>query len=103
MLSKRCVLGRLTGPDLYLHICLLPPEILFHIFSIYQEDHHVLLSSCAALGSLARTCKTFKEPALDILWQELDGLEPLVSRPVACLPAGVSDKNTRGTLVSEIF
>ncbi|KAG1848615.1 hypothetical protein C8R48DRAFT_614777, partial [Suillus tomentosus] len=31
---------------------------------------------------LARTCKTFNEPALDTLWQDLDGLEPLLS----CMP-----------------
>ncbi|KAG2345497.1 hypothetical protein BDR05DRAFT_960390, partial [Suillus weaverae] len=80
-----------------MHICLLPPEILLHIFAIYQEDYG-LLGSRATLASLARTCKTFKEPALDILWQDLDGLEPLLSCLVAYLPEGVSDKNTRGTL-----
>lgn len=83
-----------------MHICLLPPEILLQVFAIYQEDYR---GSRATLASLARTCKTFKEPALDILWQELDELEPILSCLAACLPAGVIDKNTRGTLVSEIF
>jgi hypothetical protein len=83
-----------------MHICLLPPEILLRVFAIYQEDFH---GSRATLAFLARTCQTFKEPALDILWQDLDGLEPILSCLVACLPAGVSDKNTRGKLVSEIF
>ncbi|KAG1808278.1 uncharacterized protein BJ212DRAFT_1485214 [Suillus subaureus] len=80
-----------------MHICLLPPEILLHIFAIYQEDYGPL-SSRATLASLARTCKIFKEPALDILWKDIDGLEPLISCLVACLPKGISDKNTRGTL-----
>ncbi|KAG1765313.1 hypothetical protein EDD22DRAFT_800785 [Suillus occidentalis] len=78
-----------------MHICLLPPEILLHVFAIYQEDSR---GSRATLASLARTCKTFKEPALDILWQALDELDPILSCLVACLPAGVSGKNTRGTL-----
>ncbi|KAG2036104.1 hypothetical protein BDR03DRAFT_960788 [Suillus americanus] len=80
-----------------MHVCLLPPEILLHIFAIYQEDYGPL-SSRATLASLARTCKTFKEPALDILWKDIDGLEPLISCLIACLPEGVSDKNTGGML-----
>ncbi|KAG1808214.1 uncharacterized protein BJ212DRAFT_1281054 [Suillus subaureus] len=36
--------------------------------------------------TLARTCRTFKEPALDILWENIDGFEPLIS----CLPEGVA-------------
>ena len=34
------------------------------------------------LAALARTCRTFKEPALDMIWGELDDLTPLVR----CLP-----------------
>jgi len=34
--------------------------------------------------SLARTCRAFKEPALDILWASLEDLSPLVR----CLPEG---------------
>jgi hypothetical protein len=32
--------------------------------------------------ALALTCKSFTEPALDFLWRELDGLDPLIR----CLP-----------------
>lgn len=39
---------------------------------------------CEFLGSstlahLARTCRTFKEPALDVLWKVLPELYPLVN------------------------
>ncbi|KIJ59274.1 hypothetical protein HYDPIDRAFT_33344 [Hydnomerulius pinastri MD-312] len=30
------------------------------------------------LASLARTCKAFHEPALDVLWMKLDSLDPLI-------------------------
>ncbi|KAF8551114.1 hypothetical protein OG21DRAFT_1418505, partial [Imleria badia] len=30
------------------------------------------------LGSLARTCRTLSEPALDALWMRLDSLDPLI-------------------------
>lgn len=30
------------------------------------------------LAALARTCKTFYEPAMDLLWSDMDGLEPLL-------------------------
>ena len=32
-----------------------------------------------SLARLARTCKAFKEPALDILWRDLDNFIPLVT------------------------
>jgi hypothetical protein len=34
------------------------------------------------LLALALTCKSFTGPALDLLWRELDGLDPLIR----CLP-----------------
>ena len=30
------------------------------------------------LASLARTCRTFSAPALDLLWMRLDSLDPLI-------------------------
>ncbi|KAG1742835.1 hypothetical protein EDB19DRAFT_1700610 [Suillus lakei] len=82
-----------------MHICLLPPEILLHIFVIYQHYGPMYtMSSRVTLASLARTCKTFKEPALDILWKDLNELKPLISCLVACLPEGVSNTNARGVL-----
>ena len=38
------------------------------------------LSTIRALASLARTCRAFKEPALDILWRHIPDLFILVSR-----------------------
>lgn len=33
-----------------------------------------------SLSRIARTCKAFCEPALDMLWKELDSLLPLLSQ-----------------------
>jgi hypothetical protein len=30
------------------------------------------------LASLARTCRAFEGPALDVLWREIEGLRPLL-------------------------
>ncbi|KAG1857392.1 hypothetical protein DFJ58DRAFT_330906 [Suillus subalutaceus] len=49
--------------------------------------------SRAQLAVLARTCRKFKEPALDILWGRICGFKPLIS----CLPEGVSNRD-RGKL-----
>lgn len=32
-----------------------------------------------SLSRLARTCKAFKEPALNVLWRDLDSLNPLLA------------------------
>ncbi|OAX35290.1 hypothetical protein K503DRAFT_669045, partial [Rhizopogon vinicolor AM-OR11-026] len=37
------------------------------------------------IATLARTCRTFKEPALDVLWENISGIKPLIS----FLPEGV--------------
>ena len=45
--------------------------------------------STAALAALARTCRTFKEPALNVLWCELIDLTPLPRcLPEACCVTG---------------
>ncbi|KAF8441727.1 hypothetical protein L210DRAFT_441019 [Boletus edulis BED1] len=49
-------------------------EILLNVFGHCD--------SRADLPSLARTCRAFKEPALDVLWEELPSLSPLTR----CLP-----------------
>ncbi|KAG1757130.1 hypothetical protein EDB19DRAFT_1900678 [Suillus lakei] len=71
-----------------MHICLLPAEILLHIFAIYK-NHNIVYR--ATLAALARICRTFKEPALDILWEDVDGFKPLIS----CLLEGVITKERR--------
>ncbi|KAF8557610.1 hypothetical protein OG21DRAFT_1406867 [Imleria badia] len=56
-----------------MHHALEIQEILLNIFGHCHPGD---------LPSPARTCRTFKEPALDVLWEELDDLSPLVR----CLP-----------------
>ena len=53
-------------------------EILLKIF-LYCHLNNMRRSD---LPALARTCRTFKEPALDVLWEELIHLSPLAQ----CLP-----------------
>lgn len=77
-----------------MNICLLPTEILLHIFAIYRDSGSV--RSCATLAALAGTCKKFKEPALDILWKDITGFKPLIS----CMPAGII-KEKQGKMVSQ--
>ncbi|KAF8441660.1 hypothetical protein L210DRAFT_3644914 [Boletus edulis BED1] len=58
-----------------MHHALQIQEILLNIFGhCYHFDRDV--------AALARTCRAFKEPALDVLWEELIELSPLVR----CVP-----------------
>ena len=61
-------------------------EILFNVFGhcYYTNPSQAVerSRSTADLAALARTCRTFKEPALDVLWSELIDLSPLAF----CLP-----------------
>ena len=56
-------------------------EILLNIF--HHCDRKLDLTSTflereiSHLAVLARTCRAFKEPALDVLWEELSDLSPL--------------------------
>ncbi|KAG9312052.1 hypothetical protein JVU11DRAFT_7333 [Chiua virens] len=56
-----------------MHLVLCLEEILLNIFGHCHDS---------SLVKLARTCRTFKEPALDVLWNALIDLTPLVR----CLP-----------------
>ncbi|KAL4069200.1 hypothetical protein J3A83DRAFT_3500126 [Scleroderma citrinum] len=72
--------------DTGMHRALLVVEIIRLIFSFvfHNKCHH----SCTCVGSqsayrtlayLARTCRAFHEPAIDLLWMNLDsGLDPLI-------------------------
>lgn len=77
-----------------MHHALHIQEILLNIFGhcCPPEPHWTAhrYHSTAVLAALARTCRTFKEPALDALWSELVDLTPLPQCvPEAC---GVSGK-----------
>lgn len=70
-----------------MHHALYLEEILLNVFSrcspprsVHQQGH--MRRYTADLVALARTCQTFKEPALDVLWMELVDLSPLAR----CLP-----------------
>lgn len=66
-----------------MHPCLLVTEILLHIIGFLEtsSEHH---STChkGDLARLARTCRAFMDPALDVLWRTQCTLGPLVK----CLP-----------------
>ncbi|KAG0701084.1 hypothetical protein DFH29DRAFT_1069845 [Suillus ampliporus] len=74
-----------------MHVCLLPTEILLEIFAVYENCGPI---PRATLAALARTCRTFKEPALNTLWRHINGFQPLIS----CLPGCVSSRDARGKL-----
>ena len=71
-------------------------EILSNIFSHYDPYPWTAAgrNDLRLLAALARTCRTFKEPALDMLWQNLRDLSPLAQ----CLPEA-SHEVHRGNLV----
>ena len=81
-----------------MHRCLFIYELVHEIFE------YAGATSLAPLASLARTCTHFREPALDILWRELDDFSPLVK----CMPTIVWREETLGddsstvTLVSRL-
>ncbi|KAG5637508.1 hypothetical protein H0H81_004334 [Sphagnurus paluster] len=60
-----------------MHRCLLIPEIVSMICQ--QCDY----PSRPTLAALARTCQLFSEPALQCLWEEVEGLAHLIR----CMPA----------------
>lgn len=57
-----------------MHKALLIDEIARHIFSFSTDGNNVHTSLCHA----ARTCKTWKDPALDALWSQLFCAAPLI-------------------------
>jgi hypothetical protein len=82
-----------------MHACLLPVETLLNIFAIIHHEEYNSLNSYPTLAALARTCRTFKEPALDTLWKHIHGFEPLIS----CFLEGVCNRDVQGNLMSMIF
>ncbi|KAF7351887.1 hypothetical protein MVEN_01150400 [Mycena venus] len=65
-----------------MHPALAISEILYLIFSHFSHRD----DSCV-LSILARICKTFRDPALDLLWANQDGLVNLL----LCMPQDVFD------------
>ncbi|KAG1784413.1 glycoside hydrolase superfamily [Suillus plorans] len=67
-------LPRLHG--LVMHQALLVHEVLLEIFAYVPYTETPLTQKL--LSALARTCKIFYEPAMDLLWTKIYGLEPLL-------------------------
>jgi F-box-like len=67
-----------------MHHCLIISEILLKIFDFLYDD-----DPCrrAPLARLALTCRTFHDPASELLWSYLPSLHPLVK----CLPVRVRE------------
>ncbi|KAH7908726.1 hypothetical protein BJ138DRAFT_1068295 [Hygrophoropsis aurantiaca] len=63
-----------------MHVCLYIPEILSNIFQNITHSKNRLDKT--TLASLARTSRVFQESALDILYSNITGLNPLVK----CMP-----------------
>ncbi|KIJ62024.1 hypothetical protein HYDPIDRAFT_30843 [Hydnomerulius pinastri MD-312] len=80
-----------------MHRALLLPELLRYLFSYFEEldrDNWPMVPtpSRKALAALARTCRAFQDPALDVLWAELNEPNPLVK----CMPSKLWPSIYRG-------
>ena len=56
------------------HRCLLVPELFTLVCEGLTHDYE----RSVTLASLARTCRAFEGPALDILWRNIEGLHPIL-------------------------
>ncbi|KAG1872834.1 hypothetical protein C8R48DRAFT_695770 [Suillus tomentosus] len=62
-----------------MHQALLVPEVILEIFAYVNIIPSTETTSTQKLlAALARTCKIFYEPAMDLLWTEIHELEPLL-------------------------
>lgn len=59
------------------HRALLVPDVLLVIFEHVNHEKSSRWSR-KSLAALASTCKAFHEPAMDLLWANMDGIEPLL-------------------------
>ena len=80
--------------------CLEIPEILIHILEHIYVSH----KGRSALAKLARTCKLFSGPALDVLWRIQTSLLPLImTLPRELLNFAPSDQMAVATFVRVPF
>jgi len=69
-----------------MHPVLNIPEILYKIFKLLLDDETISQKDALAgvayppqtLPGIARTCKAFLEPALDVIWHSVPTLAPLL-------------------------
>ena len=73
-----------------MHHCLEINEVLRHIYTYIDDD--------TTLSALSRTCRTFSEPATDLIWETLSNLLPILAQ----LPCAKRSKNFEWYTVSMI-
>ncbi len=73
-----------------LHPALLISEVQGLIFN------GLSVKTCA---KLARTCKPFYEQAMNIVWEDIAGLAPLVN----CMPSDLLEQSSSGDTVSLVY
>ncbi|KAI6045334.1 hypothetical protein EDC04DRAFT_141551 [Pisolithus marmoratus] len=78
-----------------MHPCLLITEILHHIIGFLESgtDSHSTYRN-GDIARLARTCRAFKDPALDVLWRRQCALGPLLK----CLPGHLWTRDASDTI-----
>jgi len=72
-----------------MHHALLMPDIQAHLFAAIKGDEQTCQRT---LATLARTCSSLSEAALDALWSNLDGLRPLAQCIYAANTPPLSDE-----------
>ena len=53
-------------------------HLIFERTDLMARVAYALRPDPASLAAMARTCESLYEPAMDVLWGELDGLEPML-------------------------
>lgn len=89
-----------------MHPCLLFPGIYAHILEFVNlqfpnddpmHGYHQFCESNPTLASLARTCKAFLEPTLDVLWRTQRSLGPIIKTlPDSALGEELIELSNRG-------
>ncbi|KAI6007662.1 hypothetical protein F5J12DRAFT_829713 [Pisolithus orientalis] len=59
-----------------MHLCLCVDDILRLVFRCIEDR--------STLCALARICRTFKEPAVDLIWETLTAVEPILQASPFC-------------------
>ncbi|KIJ65160.1 hypothetical protein HYDPIDRAFT_27882 [Hydnomerulius pinastri MD-312] len=83
-----------------MHRALQIPEVLQNILSLFRVRGSTIHANRGldnkTLAALSRTCRTFQNPALDVLWADLAYIDPLV----LCLPEDLyltEDRSLQGS------
>ncbi|KIJ62009.1 hypothetical protein HYDPIDRAFT_30829 [Hydnomerulius pinastri MD-312] len=76
--------SRQYSKELTMHRIWTTPDLIWMIFTFlegplcHDSPEHRLVSSKGTFLNLAKTCRSFQEPALDIIWAHLDSSKPLL-------------------------